>query len=98
MPGHWDGDLLIGSKSSQIATLIECQTRYVMLVKVNSQGTETVIKPLTQHARKLPRELYQSLTWDRGKEIVDHKRFSLDTNIKESPMMSYARARSSWRS
>ena len=82
VPGHWEGDLLIGSKYSQIATLVERQTRYVMLVKVNSQDTETVINALTQQARKLPRELYQSLTWDRGKEMADHKRFSLDTNIK----------------
>ena len=82
VPGHWEGDLLIGSKRSQIATLVERQTRYVMLVKVNSQDTETVINALTQQARKLPRELYKSLTWDRGKEMADHKRFSLDTNIK----------------
>ncbi len=82
VPGHWEGDLLIGAKHSQIATLVERQTRYVMLVKVNSQDTETVIKALSQQARKLPRELYQSLTWDRGKEMADHKRFSLDTNIK----------------
>ena len=82
VPGHWEGDLLIGSKHSQIATLVERQTRYVRLVKVNSRDTETVIKALTQQARKLPRELYQSLTWDRGKELADHKRFSLDTHIK----------------
>ena len=82
VPGHWEGDLLIGSKRSQIATLVERQTRYVMWVQVNSQDTETVIKALSQHARKLPRELYQSLTWDRGKEMAAHKRFSLDTNIK----------------
>ena len=82
VPGHWEGDLLLGSKNSQIATLVERQTRYVMLVKVNSQDTETVIKALSQQARKLPRELYKSLTWDRGKEMADHKRFSLDTHIQ----------------
>ena len=82
VPGHWEGDLLLGSKHSQIATLVERQTRYVMLVKVNSNDTETVINALTQQAHKLPRELYQSLTWDRGKELADHKRFSLDTHIK----------------
>ena len=82
IPGHWEGDLLLGSKHSQIATLVERQTRYVMLVKVNSKDTETVINALTQQAHKLPRELYQSLTWDRGKELADHKRFSLDTHIK----------------
>ena len=82
VPGHWEGDLLLGSKHSQIATLVERQTRVVMLARVNSRDTETVIDALTQQARKLPRELYQSLTWDRGKEMADHKRFSLDTNIK----------------
>ncbi len=82
VPGHWEGDLLLGSKHSQIATLVERQTRVVMLARVNSRDTETVIDALTQQARKLPRELYQSLTWDRGKEMADHKRFSLDTHIK----------------
>ena len=82
VPGHWEGDLLIGSKNSQIATLVERHTRYVMLVKVNSKDTETVINALTKQARKLPRELYKSLTWDRGKEMADHKRFSLDTRVK----------------
>jgi transposase, IS30 family len=82
VPGHWEGDLIIGSHNSQIATLVERQTRYVMLVKVPSKDTKTVINALIKHAHKLPRELYKSLTWDRGKEMADHKRFSLDTDIK----------------
>ena len=82
VPSHWEGDLLIGSKNSQIATLVERHTRYVMLVKVNNKDTETVINALTRQARKLPQELYKSLTWDRGKEMADHKRFSLDTSIR----------------
>ena len=81
VPGHWEGDLLFGSNNSQIATLVERQTRYVMLVKVKSKDTETVINALIKHAHKLPRELYKSLTWDRGKEMADHKRFSLATDI-----------------
>ena len=81
VPGHWEGDLLIGSKSSQIATLVERHTRYVMLAKVKSKHTETVINALIKQAHKLPPELYKSLTWDRGKELADHQRFSLDTNI-----------------
>jgi len=81
VPGHWEGDLLFGSHNSQIATLVERQTRYVMLVKVKSKDTETVINALIKHAHKLPRELYKSLTWDRGKEMADHKRFSLATDI-----------------
>jgi IS30 family transposase len=82
VPGHWEGDLLFGSKNSQIATLVERHTRYVMLVKVARKDTETVINALIKNARTLPQELYKSLTWDRGKEMADHKRFTLATNIK----------------
>jgi len=82
VPGHWEGDLIIGSHNSQIATLVERHTRYVMLVRVPSKDTKTVINALIKHAHKLPRELYKSLTWDRGKEMADHQRFSLDTDIK----------------
>ena len=81
VPGHWEGDLLFGDRNSQIATLVERHTRYVMLVKVASKDTETVINALIDNARQLPRELYQSLTWDRGKEMADHKRFTLATDI-----------------
>jgi IS30 family transposase len=82
VPGHWEGDLLFGSHNSQIATLVERQTRYVMLAKVEGKDTETVINALIQQAHSLPRELYQSLTWDRGKEMAGHKRFTLATDIK----------------
>ena len=82
VPGHWEGDLLFGSNNSQIATLVERQTRYVMLVRVKSKDTKTVINALIKQAHKLPRELYKSLTWDRGKEMAAHKRFSLATDIK----------------
>jgi IS30 family transposase len=82
VPGHWEGDLLLGGRNSQIATLVERHTRYVMLVKVPSRDTETVINALIKQARKLPRELYKSLTWDRGKEMADHQRFRLATDIQ----------------
>jgi len=82
VPGHWEGDLLCGSNNSQIATLVERHTRLVMLVRVPSKDTKTVIDALIRQAHKLPRELYKSLTWDRGKELADHQRFSLDTDIK----------------
>lgn len=82
VPGHWEGDLFFGSHNSQIATLVERQTRYVILAKVTSKDTETVVNALIKQAHKLPRELYRSLTWDRGKEMADHKRFSLATDIK----------------
>jgi IS30 family transposase len=82
VPGHWEGDLIAGSKNTHIATLVERKTRYVMLAKVNSRDTETVIKALIKQSKKLPKELYKSLTWDRGKELAGHKEFSLATNIK----------------
>lgn len=66
VPGHWEGDLLCGSKNSQIATLVERHSRYVMLVKVAGKDTSTVIDALIENAQKLPQELYRSLTWDRG--------------------------------
>jgi IS30 family transposase len=81
VPGHWEGDLMAGSKNSYIATLVERHTRHVMLVKVPNKETETVINALIKQSKKLPNELYKSLTWDRGKELADHQRFSLATNI-----------------
>jgi IS30 family transposase len=82
VPGHWEGDLLCGSGTSQIATLVERQTRYVMLVKIASKDSETVINALIKHASKLPQELYKSLTWDRGTEMAGHKRFTVATDIQ----------------
>jgi IS30 family transposase len=82
VPGHWEGDLLAGSNNSHIATLVERHTRYLMLAKVPSKDTETVINALIKQAHKLPRELYKSLTWDRGKEMADHQRFTLATDIQ----------------
>ncbi len=81
VPGHWEGDLICGTHNSYIATLVERHTRYVMLAKVTNKDTKTVIDALIKQARKLPRELYKSLTWDRGKELADHKRFTLATDI-----------------
>ena len=82
VPGHWEGDLIAGSNNSYIATLVERHTRYVMLARVSNKQTETVIKALIKQAHKLPRELYQSLTWDRGKEMAEHQKFTLATDIK----------------
>ena len=81
VPGHWEGDLIAGSNWSFIATLVERHSRYVMLVKVPNKETLTVVEALIKHSKKLPTELYKSLTWDRGKELADHKRCTLKTNI-----------------
>jgi IS30 family transposase len=81
VPGHWEGDLLSGSKNSHIVTLVERHTRYVMLVKVDSKETQAVVCALIKQAKKLPNELYKSLTWDQGKELADHRRFTMATDI-----------------
>ena len=81
MPGHWEGDSLSGPNNTYIATLVERQTRYVMLVKVAGKDTRTVVNALIKQAKKLPKELYKSLTWDRGKELTDHRRFTMATSI-----------------
>ena len=81
VPGHWEGDLIAGSKNSYIATLVERQTRYVMLAKVANKDTNSVVSALIKQAHKLPSELYKSLTWDRGSELASHKRFTLETDI-----------------
>ncbi len=82
VPGHWEGDLVCGSHNSQIATLVERHSRFLMLVKVDRKDSETVTSALIKQAHKLPKELYKSLTWDRGSEMADHKRFTLATDIK----------------
>lgn len=82
VPGHWEGDLVFGSRNSQIATLVERQTRYVMLVKLDGKDSQTVVNALIKNARKLPQELYKSLTWDRGTEMHAHKQFTMATDIQ----------------
>ncbi len=82
VPGHWEGDLVFGNSNSQIATLVERQTRYVMLVKLEGKDSQTVVNALIKHARKLPQELYKSLTWDRGTEMHPHKQFTIATDIQ----------------
>ena len=81
VPGHWEGDLICGSGNSYVATLVERHSRYVMLAKVANRYTETVINALIKQAHSLPKELYKSLTWDRGTEMADHRRFTLATDI-----------------
>jgi IS30 family transposase len=82
VPGHWEGDLLSGSKNSYIATLVERHSRFAMLIKVRSKETEAVVTALSQHVRKLPATLKRSLTWDRGLEMAKHKDFTVATDVQ----------------
>jgi transposase, IS30 family len=82
IPGHWEGDLLAGGGHSSVATLVERQSRYVMLVRLAGKDTTTVVQSLTRHVRTLPRGLMASLTWDRGHELAGHKRFTIATDVQ----------------
>jgi len=81
VPGHWEGDLLSGSKNTHIATLVERHSRYLLLVKVDGKDTTTVVDALCRQVQTLPEQLRQSLTWDRGMELADHHRFSIATDV-----------------
>ena len=82
VPGHWEGDLIEGAKKTFIATLVERHSRYVILVKLKDKKSNTVIDALIKQARKLPCDLYKTLTWDRGSEITNHQKFTLATDIQ----------------
>jgi transposase, IS30 family len=82
VPGHWEGDLLCGSKNSQIATLVERRSRFVMLVKMPDKDSVNVARALARHVRQLPKALRRTLTWDRGIEMAAHARFSLATKMQ----------------
>ncbi len=82
IPGHWEGDLIQGSKNSYIVTLVERHSRYVMLAKISDNKTATVIAALIKQAQQLPSELYKTLTWDRGVEMTNHAVFTVATDIQ----------------
>ena len=81
VPGHWEGDLVMGSGGSCFVTLVERHSRYLVIIKVANRKSETVVSALIDQAKKMPTQLYKSLTWDRGLEMADHKRFTLATDI-----------------
>jgi IS30 family transposase len=82
VPGHWEGDLLEGRRGTQIATLVERHSRFVMLVRIPKKDSITVAKSLSKTILKLPLQLRRSLTWDRGTEMNRHKDFTIATNVK----------------
>jgi len=81
VPGHWEGDLLAGAANSHVATLVERQSRYVLLVRVRGKDTRSVVRALTRRVRRLPHGLMKSLTWDRGLELAAHHAFTIATDV-----------------
>lgn len=92
VPGHWEGDLLSGAKNTHIATLVERHSRFVMLVKLAGKDTESVVSALIREVKKLPDGVMQTLTWDRGGELAQHKKFSVHTDVA----MYFCDPRSPW--
>lgn len=82
VPGHWEGDLLVGAQHSCIATLVERQSRYLLLVKLPRKDTDTVVTALARAIRTLPQTLRRTLTWDRGPELAAHARFTVATDVQ----------------
>jgi IS30 family transposase len=90
--GHWEGDLIMGSKNSHIATLVERQSRFVLLVQTDGKYTASVVDALIRQVKQLPVGLMATLTWDRGTELAQHKRFTLATDVG----MYFCDPRSPW--
>jgi IS30 family transposase len=90
VPGHWEGDLIGGTKNSHIATLVERHSRFTALVKVRSKDAAAVVAALSRQIRRLPTTLRRSLTWDRGLEMARHKSFTVATNVNERKHQSLA--------
>ena len=82
VPGHWEGDLVAGARNTHVATLVERQSRYLMLVHVGGKDTTSVVQGLTRQVRTLPRKLMTTLTWHRGTELAAHKRFTVATDVQ----------------
>ncbi|WP_432494765.1 IS30 family transposase [Kineococcus gypseus] len=83
VPGHWEGDLVFGTRPSAIATLVERRTRFVQLIALpHGCKAEQVRQALTTAVQRLPEQLRRSLTWDRGTEMAQHARFSIDTGVQ----------------
>jgi IS30 family transposase len=82
VPGHWEGDLIAGSKNTYVATLVERHSRFVSLVQVANRESSTVISALAKHVQQLPAGLMRTLTWDQGKEMAAHKRFTVATDVQ----------------
>lgn len=94
IPGHWEGDLMTGSKNSHIATLVERHSRFTMLVKVRGKDTASVVGALSKQVQKFPSELRRSLTWDRG--MAHHKTFTVATDVQVYLLLRSAKSMATW--
>ena len=81
VPGHWEGDLLAGSRNTHVATLVERSSRFVLLMQISSKDTESVVAALSEQIRRLPKTMIDTLTWDRGPEMAAHKKFTVATDV-----------------
>ena len=81
VPGHWEGDLLAGSRNTHVATLVERSSRFVMLVRVGGKDTQSVVAALSEQITRLPKTVMATLTWDRGPEMAAHKSFTVATDV-----------------
>jgi len=82
VPGHWEGDLIVGANSTYIATLVERRSRYVMLAKLGGKDSTTVVDALIELAKRLPQDMMRTLTWDRGTELAQHARFTVASDVQ----------------
>jgi len=82
VPGHWEGDMISGSKNSHVATLVERSTRFLLLVRLDGKDAATVAAALTNGVKHLPERLKRSLTWDRGPEMAAHTSFTIASDVK----------------
>jgi transposase, IS30 family len=83
VPGHWEGDLLLGKRPSAVVTLVERASRYLMLVALpDGYKAEQVRPALAAAVARLPEQVRRSLTWDQGKEMAEHTRFTVDTGVQ----------------
>ena len=81
VPGHWEGDLILGSKRTCIGTLVERKTRFVMLLKLQDGTAQEVRRAMTKRIKTLPAELRRSVTWDQGNEMAQHREFTIATGM-----------------
>ena len=92
IPGHWEGDLLLGRHWSQVATVVERATRFTVLVALDGRDMTTVSAGLAREMTRLPEQIRKSLTWDRGMELADHKTVTVNTGLE----VYFADPRSPW--